>query len=134
MPPGRRPAGGPIRHQNPTYKFTDYPNVPYDGPRPVDPDPTWPIETQQWWGFVSTMPHCAGWSPTDWMWAKDTGHVHARWTETRSEKWLPELRQREVKMGTTIDARFQIRVRWIDPDGATNTADATVTPIRKIGG
>jgi hypothetical protein len=42
------------------------------------------------------------------------------------------MRQREAKLGTTVDSRFMIRVRWIDPNEAA-ADDATISPIRKIG-
>ena len=83
MPAGRRPSGGPVRHNNPVHRFTEYPNVPYEGPIPVDPDPDWPLETMEWWNFLVKMPHCVGWGDTDWRYAKDTGHIHAEWIRTK---------------------------------------------------
>lgn len=133
MPGGKRPSGGPVRHANPTYRFTEYPNVPYTGEVPVDPDPEWPLETHAWWKALVAMPHCAGWGPTDWNYAKDTGHIHAQWTLTRKNSWLPELRYREAKMGTTADARLSTRIRWVDMDETTTGGDATVSPIRRLG-
>lgn len=127
--PGRQPQAGPTRHRDATIGFNEFPAVPYAGSIPVAPDPTWPLETLEWWGFVSAQPHCREWMPTEWRYAKDTAHVHAQWTKTRDSRYLPELRQREMKLGTTKDSRVAMRVKYASTD--TADADTSVSPLRR---
>ncbi len=127
--PGRPPSAGPTRHRDATIGFDEFPADPYTGPSAVDPDPTWPLETLEWWGFVSAQPHCAAWHPPEWRYAKDTAHVHAQWIRTLDARYLTELRQREMKLGTTKDSRVAMRIKYVDTDTADTSAG--VSPLRR---
>lgn len=126
---GRKPADRPtVTRHKPTVDWTEVPNEPYAGERPELPSTytvmtprgelqEFPIErrTIDWWAAVSTMPHCVLWTPSDWQFCIDTAIVHAN-ASTGKAAAMAELRQREKIMGTTVDARRDLRIRYIDAE------------------
>lgn len=125
--PGKKPNEGQPTKYAPraAVDWIEVPDVPYTGPKPEIPvsrqvmtprgeSETHPISalTVQWWNVISSMPQCAIWSPADWQFAVDTVLVHAEAMNGRSNA-MAELRQRERIMGTTIDARRDIRIRYV---------------------
>ncbi|MDG4768938.1 hypothetical protein [Solwaraspora sp. WMMD792] len=121
-----------MRHRVPAvHDWVEVPDLPYDGDRPslptrmvrvqVDDKPpawetrrgSWPAATRRWWETVSTMPHCRLWTSSDWQFAIDTAEVHARWAA--GETSATELRIREKLLGTTLNARRDLRIRYVDP-------------------
>ena len=126
---GRKPADRPtVTRHKPTVDWTEVENVPYEGERPELPatrmvmNPKgelqeWPIEqrTHDWWQALTTMPHCVLWSKSDWQFALDTAMVHADACHGKTTA-MAELRMREKIMGTTVDARRDLRIRYIDPE------------------
>ena len=131
-----KPAGQRVgRHPPQLGEWVLLPDVPYDGPVPVVSDPDWPPNTQAWWAAVSTQPHCVLWSAAEWEFALDTAHVHAvAFVDPPREvvaRYLPELRQREAKLGMTKVDRMGLRIRYVSADVNADSAD--VVPIRTIG-
>lgn len=138
---GRKPADRPtVTRHKPTIEWTDVPNVPYSGPRPELPKSRmvmtprgelqeFPLETRtfEWWAAISTMPHCILWTPSDWQFCVDTALVHAEACHGKAAA-MSELRQREKIMGTTVDARRDLRIRYVDPE-AENTEIAPVASL-----
>jgi hypothetical protein len=126
---GRKPADRPtVTRHKPTVDWTEVINVPYNGDRPDLPTSRsvinpkgeiqeFPIEnrTREWWDAISTMPHCVLWSKSDWMFAVDTAMVHADACHGKTTA-MAELRMREKIMGTTVDARRDLRIRYVDPE------------------
>jgi hypothetical protein len=138
---GAKPSGRPTVNRNkPTYEWTSVPAVPYTGPKPELPLTRQvmvkngevvivPIEdrTREWWQAVSSMPHCILWIDSDWAFALDTAMVHAS-AVYGSVTAAGELRQREKVLGTTVDARRDLRIRYVSEDNEV-VADA-VTPSK----
>lgn len=104
--------------------WTEVPDVPYEGPSlrlPKLPDGMkWVPQVEAWWDQIRQMPHCVLWSPTDWMFAIETAYLKQDfWSEyfggvvhaTKST----EIRRREDQMGTTVEARRKLLIRYIDP-------------------
>jgi len=125
---GRKPAAsGQTRHRvKPSADWTEVPNVPYVGERPELPESRTVLSregqeqvklqgmTRQWWDTVSTMPHCVLWSPADWMFALTTATVaDAAFCGISSA--ATELRNREKVLGTTVEYRRDLRIRYVDP-------------------
>lgn len=75
----------------------------------------WPVETRRWWLAVSSMPHCVVWSGSDWQFALDTAVVAAAF-HAGDVRVAGELRQREKILGTTVDARRDLRIRYVDAE------------------
>ncbi|HEX5119830.1 MAG TPA: hypothetical protein VFW65_31985 [Pseudonocardiaceae bacterium] len=73
----------------------------------------WPAETRKWWRTVSRMPHCVLWTDADWRFAMDTAVVAAAF-HAGDVRVANELRQREKLLGTTGDARRDLRIRYVD--------------------
>lgn len=80
------------------------------------------------------MPHCVLWSPTDWIFGIETAFMKQDWWQeyssgvVRSTK-STEIRRREDQMGTTVEARRKLRIRYVPAVvSATGTpaAEATV--------
>lgn len=127
--PGNKPSDRPTVHRNkPAVNWTDVVNVPYEGPRPELPETrevinkagdvsVYPIpeSTKDWWDAVTRMPHCVLWSPSDWAFCADTALVHAQ-AVTGVISAMAELRMREKILGTTFDARRDLRIRYVDPE------------------
>lgn len=152
--PGRKPKDGPKQNHMPAaHDWVEVENRPFAGKRLVTlprnrrvevngrmmPQPWEPL-TRTWWSTISTMPHCSLWSKADWQFAVATAVVadnaHRGVTSAAGE-----LRQREKIMGTTIDARRDLRIRYVDKVSAPKVAivPSTVASIderrqRSIGG
>lgn len=95
----------------------------------------WPAETKRWWRTVSRMPHCVLWSAADWEFALDTALVAAAF-HAGDTKIASELRQRERILGTTVDARRDLRIAYVSAveepgDPATVTV---MNSYRKMAG
>ena len=73
------------------------------------------------------MPHCALWGEEDWAFAIDTAYISAAF-HAGDIKAATELRQREKVMGTTLDARRDLRIRYV-PAGTVDAASAGVMAI-----
>jgi hypothetical protein len=100
-----------VTRVKPVHDWIHVVNVPYRGRRPkLGAVPT---ETKRWWAVVSTMPHCALWTPADWQFALDTSRIHAAFIAGDMIR-AQELRVREKAMGTTMDARRDLRIRYVD--------------------
>lgn len=81
----------------------------------------WPAETRRWWRAVSRMPHCSLWTDADWQFALDTACVAAAF-HAGDARVASELRQREKILGTTADARRDLRIRYVPPEEPTEEA------------
>lgn len=130
---GRKPVEGPKRNRNPlTFEWTEVPDVDYDGVRPELPETRGrlrkvpgmadafdevPLQdlTREWWAAVSRMPHCALWTAADWVFAIETAIVADRFYAGEPAA-AGELRQREKILGTTLDARRDLRIRYVAPE------------------
>ncbi len=141
---GAKPSGRPTVNRNkPTHEWITVDPSPYDGPRPELPETRQvmvkngevvevPIEqrTIEWWEAVSTMPHCRLWSKSDWAFALDTAMVHAS-SVYGSVTASAELRQREKIIGTTLDARRDLRIRY-DADEFVATTAQNPAPVADL--
>ena len=135
---GRKPKGdrSQTRHRvPPTHDWAEVEDTPYDGARPKLPtryltDPqtgkpirvSWPAATRRWWETVSTMPHCRLWTAADWEFALETAEVHARFMSGTNGT---ELRIRQKLLGTTLDARRDLRIRYVAPRPVTPAGKVT---------
>jgi hypothetical protein len=125
---GRKPKPeGQARNRNkPTHDWTEIPDEPYSGKRPSLPKrrtimtPFGPKDvplqamTKSWWESVSTMPHCTLWTPSDWSFAMTTAMV-ADAAFCGGVGAATELRNREKVLGTTVDYRRDLRIKYVDP-------------------
>src|SRR5688572_21449163 len=93
-----------------THDWTDVADVPYAGdvPRIGTVGPA----TKDWWSRLTKMPHCILWAPTDWRFAMDTALIHNAFSLGDLAR-AQELRVREKQMGTTYDARRDLRIRYV---------------------
>ena len=108
-----KPEGQKVHRVQPVYDWLEVPDKPYDGPRPEIPADLSDM-TRAWWDAVSSMPHCVLWTDTDWAFAVATA-VIADAALAGGVGAATELRNREKIMGTTLDFRRAIRVRYVDP-------------------
>lgn len=113
-----KPAGQAVNRVQATHDWTDVVNVPSAGrklPPRMPSGMAWPTWTKRWWAAVSTMPHAVLWSETDWEYAFVTATIHADWAAKGSTALAKELRDREKVIGTTVDYRRDLRIRYVDP-------------------
>lgn len=125
---GRKPKEGPVRHHTPAaHDWIEVVDSPFSG-RPLVGLPAkrritdrygevrttaWEPMTRVWWKTISSMPHCRLWTKADWQFAVATA-VIADKTFRGDSSAAAELRQREKIMGTTLDARRDLRIRYVD--------------------
>lgn len=131
--PGRKPktdgsGKSTARHRNkPTFQWTEVPNVPFTGGPKLPPASQllnarrWPPRTRAWWKAVSAMPHCLLWGPSDWQYAIDAALIAAEFHEGELRAAAP-LERRERVMGTTLEYRRDLRIRYIDPPSGDDEA------------
>lgn len=121
MPVGGRkpkPKGEAVTRHKQTYEWVEVPDVPFKGAPALSaklPDGrVWPARTKAWWKTISSMPHCALWTPADWQFAIDTALVAAAF-HAGDVRLDSRLLAREKVLGTTLDFRRDLRIRYINP-------------------
>jgi hypothetical protein len=117
---GRKPKeeGRRVNRTAPSHEWTEVEDRPFaKSRRPVKPPMGIPPATRAWWDRVTTLPHCVLWTQGDWQFALDTARVHAAFVLGDYGR-APELRLREKQMGTTLDARRDLRIRYVEPEKA----------------
>jgi len=115
---GRKPKPGPKRNRaRLSHDWTEVEDRPFKGgpklPAHRPDGQEWPAATREWWKAVSSMPHCTLWGPGDWQFALDSAFVAAALHDGNLRQ-AAELRQREKVLGTTADARRDLRIRLVD--------------------
>lgn len=126
-----KPAGEAINRKPKKHEWFEVPNVPFKGGRKLPvrrPDgKAWPKWTKDWWAVISAMPHCKLWSDSEWRFAVETALVAAE-LHTGDIKAATELRNREKILGTTMDYRRALQIKYVDPpaDQETDGLDAEV--------
>ena len=123
-----KPDGQKRNRVKPTYEWTEVVKVPYTGDVPVEPNPDWSARTMKWWDVLIHMPHCVLWEESDWQMARDTADLAAR-LHKGDMRIAAELRQRERLLGTTHDARRDIRVRYVEAAVDVNDGEGTVSTM-----
>lgn len=73
----------------------------------------WPTPTRSWWAAIGRLPHAVLWTEADWQFALDTAHLVAAF-HAGNHRLAGEIRQREAIMGTTRDARRDLRIRYVE--------------------
>lgn len=126
--PGRKPKpeGQARNRTKPTHDWIEVADEPYTGERPTLPrrrtimtafgpkDVPLRAMTKTWWESASTMPHCRLWTASDWSFALTTAMV-ADAAFCGGVGAATELRNREKVLGTTVDYRRDLRIRYVDP-------------------
>lgn len=117
--------------------WTEVPDLPYDGPKldlpPLPGQMQWLPQVEAWWEQISAMPHCVLWTPTDWMFALETAFMKLDWWSeffggaVHANK-STEIRRREDQMGTTLEARRKLLIRYV-PSDAPAMLDAPAAPV-----
>ena len=130
--PGTKPKPeGQARNRNkPTYEWVEVVNVPFeDAPKLPKARPDgrpWAAWSKRKWAAWSTMPHCKLWGDAEWDFAVDALECHARFLEGSTPAAV-ELRNREKVLGTTVDYRRDLRIRYVD--APAEAAGENVTQI-----
>lgn len=115
--PGRKPKPPEERRNRvqPRHDWTEVEAVAFEGAPELPPKRgSWSRSARRWWQAISTMPHCCLWEPADWQFAFDTALLAAAFY-AGDVRLATELRQRERVMGTTVDARRDLRIRYVEP-------------------
>lgn len=149
---GRKPTEdrSQVRNRMPAvHEWQEFPNVPYATPPKLPPrrvsldspertgvevdqwtDPqAWPSDTKRWYKAISTMPHAVMWTAGDWEQVFATAECHARFYEGWKGYNGSELRQREKLLGTTYDARRDLRIRYVDAIAPAPASGGNVTRL-----
>ncbi len=127
-----KPDGQKRNRHKPTHDWVEVLNVPFEGGRALPeqmPDGRpWPARTMRWWGVISAMPHCYLWTESDWEFAEDTASIAAAF-HSGDVRVATELRNREKLLGTTMDFRRDLRIRYVDEVKKAEGADASVASL-----
>ena len=110
---GRKPKEENRHRVQPRHQFVEVQNIPFTKAPKLPVEGAWPKQTRKWWKAVTALPHCALWDEGDWAFAVDTALIHAAmWGGDLTR--AAEVRLRERAMGTTADARRDLRIRYVE--------------------
>lgn len=113
---GRKPKAedAKVNRAPATHEWTEVADRPFTGKRPRLPAEL-PAATREWWERLTRLAHCVLWDDGDWQFALDTARVHAAFANGDMAR-AAELRLRERQMGSTRDARRDLRIRYVAPE------------------
>lgn len=129
--PKPKPEGTTVHRNTLVHEWTEVVDRPYRGKKPALPSGT-SQQTRAWWGRVTSLPHCVLWGEGDWQFALDTARVHNAFVHGDLAR-AAELRIREDRMGTTLGARRDLRIRYVAAESAEKAApkaDAKVSDFQ----
>lgn len=124
---GAAPKPTKLGH-SPTVDWTEVLDEPYTGPSPdlparPAPRKNWHQAVLDWWSEIRAMPHCRLWTETDWRFATETAFMKQQfWMDMlHGPKGIQatlavEIRRREDQMGTTVEARRKLRIRYVSKE------------------
>lgn len=126
------------RHRNPpVHEWQEVLNTPYTGDSPELPSTHFTTSrggnrnefkfqpmVLEWWNVLRQMPHCILWSESDWQFALATAVV-ADEAFAGNTGAAAELRMREKILGTTYDARRDLRIRYVESLSGDTVSNAT---------
>lgn len=75
-------------------------------------------EVRKWWNNLKAMPHCVLWSESDWDYAFDTAVLKQGFYDEPRATLAAEVRHREDQMGTTVEARRKLGIRYVEKDAS----------------
>lgn len=114
-----KPPGQAVTRVKPTYEWTEVENIPFSGgpelPELRADGSSWPARTRRKWEVWRAMPHAKLWTAADWDYALDCLEVAAKFHESCAVGIATELRNREKLLGTTMDSRRDLRIRYVEP-------------------
>ncbi len=110
-----------------THDWVDVIDKPYRGARPALPRGT-SQQTRAWWDAVTRLPHCVLWGEGDWQFALDTARIHAAFVAGDLVR-ASELRIREARMGTTLEAVRDLRIRYVQPEESAPKKAKADSPV-----
>lgn len=109
--------------RTPNADWTEVPDVPYAGPWPDLPKlpgrQKWHEMVLRWWDVVKVLPHCVLWDDADWLYAIETAFMkHYYFRDVANDEGTTsaatEIRRREDTIGTTMEARRKLHIRYVD--------------------
>lgn len=134
---GPAPKEGPKlgRYQS-AVEWVEVEDTPFEAGRQheLPPGREWHELTLRWWDVVRTMPHARLWREADWLFATDTAFLKDDFYlgALRAHE-TAEMRRREDQLGTTVEARRKLRIRYVAPrmvpDQPATSGKAKVTSI-----
>lgn len=126
-----KPAGQAINRNKLVTEWIEVEDTPNMGVHPRLPTrkPVWPKRTRAKWRAWCLMPHAKLWGQAEWDYALDAIELAARFHEgTAKGMEITELRNREKVLGTTLDYRRALRIRYV-PVKADVDASGTVASL-----
>ncbi|OYN78898.1 hypothetical protein [Mycolicibacterium sphagni] len=92
----------------------------------------WPEATKAKWDAWRSMPHARLWTASEWSFALDSLELAAEYHRTGETRFATELRNREKVLGTTLDYRRALRIRYIKPAAVTPSGVADMMDYRDL--
>ncbi len=133
---GPPPSENKRRRNADTFAWVDVVSSPFDGSSPDLPDALdGNVLVARWYEAIRSMPHCRLWTASDWMFAVSTAFVALDAFSGERPAAFGELRQREAKMGVTLEDRMKLRIRYVPPEvgeGSARTPKASAAPKRRL--
>lgn len=140
----QKPPGQAVNRNQPVHEWLEVDDVPFEGGPDlpermasavalVKDEPIlrleWHPRTREKWDTWRAMPHCKHWGPAEWDYALDSIEIAGLFHYTGEQKYATELRNRERVLGTTLDYRRALRIRYVEPKTETVGESANVTNI-----
>lgn len=135
--PGPKPSADDAKRYRGglTHDWVTVEDTPFDGDVPVTLPATRMLadkegayraritkQAKEWWATVSSMPHCRLWTESDWLFALETALIADNFYRSGDMGAARELRARAKVLGTTADARRDLRIRYVSPDDRDDQA------------
>lgn len=111
--------------RTPNADWVEVPDVPFEGPWPDLPKLSgrqkWNDLAIRWWDIAKRLPHAALWDDSDWQYVLETVFMkHYYFRDVQNDEGTTsaatEIRRREDNIGTTMEARRKLRIKYVDPE------------------
>ncbi len=135
--PGPPPKDVKHGHTPNAVAWTEVEDVPYEGAPPLPKlgrNKKWHPLVEQWWAIVTRMPHCVLWRDEDWQKLLELAYdkdFYWKADAKRTTSQATEIRRKEDQLGIGLEARVKLRIKYIDPAGKAESANAAAAAAAK---